>query len=428
MMPTWSRNPWSIPLELWDMIISHVDCENSLLDCALVCRTWRPAARQHRFNVVRITPQTNEREPRESPLLLSDPSSTILPYVRRIDLVEGVVPKSVVQFIPAIQSPSDAAQYGGIAWLDDILPTIRVHDLTALQWLDLLELCWEELSADSRANLKYLCRRLTTLRHFTCSQDNPARRCALAVELLDASPSLRTFTFHYHEATPTGVATLADDAQPLDLTPYYGMRRTAHPLTKLILSGHLGPIVTCLNIVHPNLRLEELSLAAISPDDEGTAISLLQSCAETLTFLSLLYSKKSYEPMLCSGAGISRMIALQTFTIMADLQFVPAILRHIPSRSLKHLTMNAAPQTLSKTDLGDLTRVLTMGSLAASRPRVTIICWPEKVAQESEDPVALQNMRDILVASLKDLHKDGRLEMLRVLYKDGCLSGTTEEF
>jgi len=427
MMPTWSRDPWSIPLELWDTIISHVDCENSLLNCALVCRTWRPTARQHRFEVVRITPQLTEREPRESPLLLSDPSSTILPYVRRIHLVEGMVPKPVAELIPAIHSPSDAAPYGGIAWLDDILPTIRVHDLTALQWLDLIELRWDELSADSRTNFKYLCQRLTTLRHFTCYTDGPVRRCAFAIELLDISPSLRAFTFHYSTSTGGSASALAN-AQPLDLTPYYDMRKTAHPLTKLTITGYLGPIITCLNIVHPNLHLEELSLATISPDDEAAVISLLQSCAETLTYLSLLYSKALFEPMLCSGAGISRLTALETLAIMGDLQYIPAILRHIPSRSLKTLTINASPRTLSNTDLDDLTRVLTVGSLASSRPRVTIICWPEKVEQEAEDTVALKNMHDVLVASLRDLHKEGRLEMLRIEFNEGRLSGASVEF
>ncbi|TFY52443.1 hypothetical protein EVJ58_g10015 [Rhodofomes roseus] len=301
-------------------------------------------------------------------------------------------------------------KFGGLAWLDDILPTIRVDDLTALRYLDLLEIRWDELTAASRTSLKRLCRNVTMLQHFSSSTIQ-AGGSVLALELLLASPSLRVFTFESSENSDG--LNLAPPQRPLNVALYSNMPKVTPPLTRLSVKGHLGEVLAGLQLVCPKMPLEDLTLAKITQEDEDLAISFAQSCADTLTNLSLEYEKMDapvYEPAICFNDGISGLTSLRAFTLKVHLQHIPSILRHIQSRDLKHLTLETSARTLSASDLDDLAHVLTTGVLATARPNVTIICFPLRDIRS--DAAAMADMSNKLATSLKDLEKEGRLDIL----------------
>ncbi|KZT74615.1 hypothetical protein DAEQUDRAFT_660381, partial [Daedalea quercina L-15889] len=74
-----------VPPELCDVVIDYLhDDPRTLAVCALVCRTWVPSSRMHQFHTVilhRIPAWRGQKL-----LLISDPSSTVLPYVRHLAL------------------------------------------------------------------------------------------------------------------------------------------------------------------------------------------------------------------------------------------------------------------------------------------------------------------------------------------------------
>ncbi|KZT66726.1 hypothetical protein DAEQUDRAFT_674517, partial [Daedalea quercina L-15889] len=78
-------DPPQFPAELIEMIIKNgSDDPRTLASCSLVCRSWSPIARAQRFQRLSITPRSDT--PPRCALLLCDPTSTVLPYVRQLDL------------------------------------------------------------------------------------------------------------------------------------------------------------------------------------------------------------------------------------------------------------------------------------------------------------------------------------------------------
>ncbi|KAH9830965.1 uncharacterized protein C8Q71DRAFT_315979 [Rhodofomes roseus] len=261
MTPTLLKETPSLPLELWDVTITHLrEDRGTLSDCSLVCRSWEPMARRHLFETVAVLgPQDRCR------LLLCDPSSTVLPYVHKLLLMKRDQPH--------------------VAWVEDLLPQVRANDLTALRTLWLSNVRWDGLSAASRTSLIHLCRWLTQIGLISKWPDHDAR-CPFAVELLGASPSLQRFALRcMHEDNHW-----QSPAQPLDIAPYSHMSTKAAPhLRTLEISADVGPLLTVLHTVFPVLHLQELSLGPLYEGTGSLVLSFLRSCAETLVCLSLSF-------------------------------------------------------------------------------------------------------------------------------------------
>ncbi|KAH9925334.1 uncharacterized protein B0H18DRAFT_1119525 [Fomitopsis serialis] len=113
-----------------------------------------------------IMDYTDKKTQGSCSLLLCEPASTVLPYIRELHLEEGL--KLSVEE----QARSDTNESAFLAharpqerqpWLEAVLPKIRVDGLTALRSLRLKNLDWEQLSARSRSSLVNLCQRLDAL-------------------------------------------------------------------------------------------------------------------------------------------------------------------------------------------------------------------------------------------------------------------------
>jgi hypothetical protein len=118
------------PPEIFDQIIDHLHADTKVLhSCALVCRSWLPATRHHKFQSVRL--HSNNFDAFLD--IIKSPWCSILSNVRHLDLTEG---------------------RGRFAyekkWLNGALPHLRVFRLYSVTSLTVEELDWEALSIESR--------------------------------------------------------------------------------------------------------------------------------------------------------------------------------------------------------------------------------------------------------------------------------------
>lgn len=184
-----------LPIEIYDQIIgmNHDDYQ-TLANCSLVCRAWSPTCRMHRFRELKVMPRPVGRPLAAS--LLCDLTSTVLPYVRNLVLVEGL-PEMDLDREDRDTITLDPSVGGTTYWFDDVLPEVRTRDLTALESLSLQALQWESLSSSSRSSTVELCRRLRSLDVITWDPlDIPH---TAVIQFLSAATALERFTLHLPE-------------------------------------------------------------------------------------------------------------------------------------------------------------------------------------------------------------------------------------
>lgn len=268
---TSSTANYMLPGEILDMILGHFTIEDSetLSSCVLVCRSWVPTARRHRFGLVNVTPHP-DRRPRASSLLC-DPSSTILPYVRRICLVEGISTEECVD-------PSHAAQAVRVPWLDSVLPHIRIDDLTALQMVYIRDSVWRRLSPDSLRCLKELCKRVTTLRLSYLHVEGI--RCSQLIELL-SSTSLQYLS-------------LSVIHEPVGPDVWFGDERSVRQKTNLTLPSFtikygIHSYLLALTTAFSTPHLTKIEIENIDLHNVGPLVLALKACSATLEDLELRF-------------------------------------------------------------------------------------------------------------------------------------------
>ncbi|EPT01754.1 hypothetical protein FOMPIDRAFT_100977 [Fomitopsis schrenkii] len=134
------------PLEVLEVIITSTDDGPSLARWSLVSRVWSVIARKQRFRTVTISAREDGFPLAAS--LLCDPTSAILPFVRRIRFEEGIDLENLYEHDHRISRYIKVDH--GTPFLDDILSAIRIVDLANLQSLEIVDLTWAEISEGSR--------------------------------------------------------------------------------------------------------------------------------------------------------------------------------------------------------------------------------------------------------------------------------------
>ncbi|KAF8066960.1 hypothetical protein FPV67DRAFT_1582634 [Lyophyllum atratum] len=132
----------AIPLELVDLIIDHGHADYSLLTaCSLVCKAWFPAARHHLFSNAKL----NATNASSFVDLVNSASSTIIPFVRRIDA-------------------RDNCEDG--RWVEDLFGSLT--SLPSVKSISLVSSCDTTLSRRTLSNLRSF-GRLVELRLSECA-------------------------------------------------------------------------------------------------------------------------------------------------------------------------------------------------------------------------------------------------------------------
>lgn len=429
-----------IPLEILEAILSSTEDSASLSSWSLVCRVWSVIARSHLFRTVTITAREDGLPASTS--LLCDPSSTILPLVRTIRFEEGVdFSHWYRQAGPATMYMADESDRSEIPFLDEVLSTIRIRDLTALHTLEIVDLTWEDLSFDSRTSLIELCRPIASLSLF-CELGEGITPSGF-VELMNAV---------------TGVAHLrklyiaryvASETQPIER----GDAKAILPLTSLTMDSRSIPsFLPGLSSAFTLPHITDLVLRGIDTDTISDVLSLLRGCASSVEHLQLSFdylligpfssmlrergSKPDVEctcpilgmvvpyAQLCTTlssalfqaqGGLSGLTALRDVHLTADLQWLPVILQPLSAcRNLSDITIQASPYMVDHCELDKLAHSLLTLTRARASLRITFFCALDSGPPTCELPadVILRRMRGKLLRKFAELQKDGRLRFL----------------
>ena len=298
-----------IPSEIWDIIIDfHHDDHQTLVSCSLVCRDWCPTARMHRFHEIKIKPRPGGPPPAAS--LLCDPTSTVLPYVRRLDILEGL-PASREGGEDHNEKPLASGDSMTTFWLDDILPVMRIHELTALESVSLGRLRWDILSHRSRDGIMELCRRIRSLK-LSCwvLGDTP---CSAVLQMLSAATTLQRFELLNHWIHP---ALLREDELPIPPVP-----GPALVLHSLCISDVANLYLPALQRYFMTIRVSEVVLSSVVTVDMEVVASFLNSCAPSLERVTLRIALPSLRRGRVKGTFAASLVMICISVIWCDPQF-----------------------------------------------------------------------------------------------------------
>lgn len=266
---------FQLPVEIWDDIIGYIrDNYEALANCSLVCRALSPTCRIHRFREVKVNPRSVGRPQTAS--LLCDPTSTVLPYVHRLVLIEGL-PETDLDREERHSITLDPAVGSTAYWLDNVLPEMRIRELTALKSLFVRAIQWESLSSSSRNSLVELCSRLHSLEVITWEASDIPR--AAVIELLCAATLLKHFALRLPEQIFT---------PPPDPDKAPSQRADAPPtLMSVELDNTVGWCSQALLLHFSALHITKASLRGVGLYDVKGALSFLVLSSASLQHLSL---------------------------------------------------------------------------------------------------------------------------------------------
>lgn len=271
-----------LPIEVVGVIIDkHVGDMQTLDQCSLVNRSWYPLARGHRYCEVTISPHSNGRPPSAS--LICDPTSTVLPFIQRLRVIDGVTKEDA-------EKSKHGIAFGGRYtphWLDDALPEIRVSQLTGLDELGVEQFKWNEFSPASRSIFMKLIERLSFLRLLPRDDDNGLNHSAVA-QILASAVSLESFNL----TSPNPYAS-ADEGEEMNIPT------TAIALQSLALVNCVCCYLDTFMFFFPTTRLQKIALDGITVYDVGVIANFLASCADSLESIHLGFEPrrlKEHEP------------------------------------------------------------------------------------------------------------------------------------
>ena len=257
-----------VPLEVLETVASNVDDEESLSSCSLVCRLWSAAARRYRFRVVEISfewPRDGQRFTHIP--LLCDPTSAVLPFVREIRF-----------------SDKERFLRNGIPSFNDILPAIRVSDLSMFQSLTIVDLTWGELSDESQRALIQLYQKITFLSiNVWCAPEGISS--TELIRILQVAKSLRKLCLinsglsggRPHHPSET------HDLRRLDKQSMSSI--TSIRITGSCLCAYVPALLSTFSFPHlTEVALENLTRAAMTG-----VMSFLRVCSSTLEHLRLMF-------------------------------------------------------------------------------------------------------------------------------------------
>lgn len=265
-----------LPPEICDRVIDHLHAEKLALNaCALVCRGWLPAARLHRFRTVQLSRFRRRRDPIMK--LLSDPHSTILPYVHELHLEEG----------------------RGETWIDHTtVLQIPYRSMPALESITITDLGWYNrnippyrctLSDKTVECLKDLCRRAKQLSLVSPRTDSilPLLMLISGTEVLDRF-SMTTVEEYDH----------------IDLTKLTPRCPNLRTLGHLELDGDSHFMMDALCTMCPELSVHSFVMSELRKESFGEYGRFLRNVAATLQHFDLS-DNEAWETEFEGGSGRS---------------------------------------------------------------------------------------------------------------------------
>ncbi|KAH9843591.1 uncharacterized protein C8Q71DRAFT_719347 [Rhodofomes roseus] len=368
-----------VPPELCDIVVDHLhDDPPALATCALVCRGWLPSSRMHQFHTLVLHRFPEWRGQKLS--LISDPSSTILPYVRHLALGEG--------------RGREVDPY----WLDDALPGIRVDDLEGLECLELFEIIWTSLSPESLARLLALCRRprSVALRLFHNHSVVPL------IHLLQACASAEKFTIH-------GSFVHGHDDEIAALVP--GSFTMSPHLRYVEMPGYMYPFYNALRRLAPEHGICTIYFASLYANSAASAARFLQWCGHTIEEITLDFPDprlehnrtENHEAPFYEVGGLKDNTSLRTINLNGTPPGLLAVLKQVTSKIVDTVSISLDSES-PDLDFGAFGEPFSKGVLASAKLRI-IASGP--------DVKSLVEMRDMLYGKLPLLQKQGRLVVER---------------
>ena len=265
-----------LPVEIWEEVLAYNLCDDhTLANCSLVCRTWSPTCRMHRFREIKVKPRPVGHPQAAS--LLCDPTSTVLPYVHSLTLIEGL-PEMDLDRDDRDPITLDPAVGYTSYWFDDVLPKIRTRELTALERLSVQAIQWESLSSSSRKSVVDLCPRLRSLEVVTWDPlDIP---CVAIIQLFDAATLLKHFTLRLPEPD------IIPPIDPDDLPPPSDSNATL-ALESFQIDNAVGCYLKGLPFHFSTLCITKVTINGIGKNDVQALLSFITLCSASLQHLSL---------------------------------------------------------------------------------------------------------------------------------------------
>ncbi|KZT67326.1 hypothetical protein DAEQUDRAFT_767234 [Daedalea quercina L-15889] len=132
--------------ELLDMVIDFISDRRDLLACCQANSVLVPRSRSHLYRRIRLRPLT-----RIDNYERTYTSEGLLPYVREVEILGCLTPNAY---------PGDDANSGlndegdpDHKWIDAVVPLLTRLDSSQIEWVDMRDLSWGDISRDTRGFL-----------------------------------------------------------------------------------------------------------------------------------------------------------------------------------------------------------------------------------------------------------------------------------
>jgi len=378
--------------ELCDIVIDNLhDDKTALAMCAMVCRSWVPASRAHQFRTLSLD-HCRDHTLHSSRLdkviwdrrasLLCDASSTVLPFVRHLMIHDDYFWRGT------LSSPSAPH------WLNETLPGIQLHLLTALRSLSLFELCWHDLSQQSQSIIHRLCGRtqcLSVWNLITRSFDYAV------LDIISGAQTLEVLKYEDEELLEHF------DFHPPEVPANWQMPQSLHSLH---LDGSFSFILRALIHYNSPPHVHTLTVSYIYDAFAATYVAqYIQHSGKSLHAINLHFFAHEDNPAVaghfCRNGGLLGSTSLQTLQLDAEGNAILAILQQITSTTMEKVVLWITPSTLGVLDLNQLATLFRKGPL--SRAALEII-------GDDKDVLRLIEARAVLYEHLDFLRAKGQLQ------------------
>lgn len=270
------------------------------------------------------------------------------------------------------------------------MPEIRVDDLVALEYLELIDLNWELLSSISVKRLHMLCHRPRSVAVRLSRIPN----IFPLLDLLQACDSAHKF-----------VADGSDDANELAISASFTLPQHLHTLE---VNGFMANFTDALCRFAPKHVIRTVYIASIHSRQAAGIARFMQWCGSTVEEISLDFQDprargngfKRDEAPFCDAGGLKDNASLRVINLTGAPSGLLLILRQVCSEVVEQVNINTAPGALSVPDFDGLASLFSRGVFASAKLRIL----------GSDIPVQpLIEMRDEVYDKLSVLREQGRL-------------------
>ncbi|EPS99764.1 hypothetical protein FOMPIDRAFT_98656 [Fomitopsis schrenkii] len=374
----------ALPLELCGMIIDNLhDGQRTLSVCALVCRDWVSFSRSRQFHTLVLSVVPRQRD--KKLLLISDPSSTIPPYVRH--LVMRQVGGRVLRL-----------HLAQALWIDEALPCIRVDDLIALDFLELSGVDLAKLSPEVTRRLHCLCQRprIVSLRNFG------ERSVVALLRLLAMCRSMEIFHASGMHEDISQLTVAVPDSESFTIPP----RLHTIELGGMMYSS-MGALLHCKDITH---AVHTVRFTGIGYQDAPYVAALLERFGPTveqvtLNLSNMLFREQHAEVIFCNAGGLLGSTGVRVINLSGNPAYLLSILKQVRSPLIERVSFHTTvPSSVDSFDANALDALFSRVPFASAQFQVLVA---------DEDVQPLIDAREKVFAMFKNLREQGRLEFER---------------